>query len=152
MVSLARYGYHEQPTYLVIYFDGSLDPSSSQKASNYKVVGPIKRPGSHKLVTSAKYDAANDTVTLAFKRRFNLHYHYRLIIKGSGPSGITSTANIPLNATAATEPGRNDVVRFGPKILAGPASLRTSFGHTRFNFHRNDATTRSHVAVRHRQP
>ncbi len=153
VVSLARYGYHEQPTYLVIYFDGSLDPSSSQTASNYKVVGPIKRPGAHKpiIVTSAKYDAANDTVTLAFKRRFNLHYHYRLIIKGTGPSGITNTANIPLNATAATEPGRNDVVRFGPKILAGPASLRTSFGHTWFNFHRNDATTRSHVAVRHRQ-
>ncbi len=151
VVSLARYGYHEQRTYLVIYFDGSLDPSSAQRASNYKVVGPLKRPGSHKVVTSAKYDAANDTVTLAFNRRFNLHDHYRLIVKGTGPSGITGSSNIPLNATAATEPGRNGVVRFGPKILAGPANLRTSFGHSWFNFHHNDATTRSHVAVRHRQ-
>ena len=45
VVSLSRYGYHAQPTYLVIYFDGSLDPSTAEKASNYKVAGPMKHSG-----------------------------------------------------------------------------------------------------------
>jgi Bacterial Ig-like domain (group 3)/Putative Ig domain len=151
VVGLARYGYHAQPTYLLVYFDGPLNESSAQRASNYKVAGPIKDPGTHKpiIVTSAAYNPATNTVTLAFNRRFNLHYHYRLTIKGTAPSGITNPSSVPLNAAGATQPGSNYVVRFGPKILAGSASQRTSLGHTRFSFQGKGTTTRSDAAVHH---
>ncbi len=151
VVGLARYGYHAQPTYLVVYFDGPLSGSSAQRASNYKVAGPIKHPGAHEpiIVTSATYNPANDTVTLAFNRRFNLHYHYRLTINGTAPSGITNPSNVPLNAAVATQSGRDYVVKFGPKILAGSARERTSLGHTMFSFHGKGTTSLSHVAVHH---
>jgi hypothetical protein len=153
VTSLARYGFHAQPTYLVIFFDGSLDPSLAQRASNYKVVGPINRPGAHKpiIVKSAAYNPANNTVTLAFNRRFNLHYDYRLTVKGTGPSGITSTSNMRLNADGATQPGSDYVVTFGPKILAGTASQRTTLGHTTFHFHGKGTATPSHVDAQHPQ-
>ncbi len=153
VVALARYGYHAQPTYLVVYFSGPLNESSAQRASNYKVAGPIKQPGAHRpiIVTSALYNPATDTVTLAFNRRFNLHYHYRLTIKGTAPSGITNPSKVPLNAAGTTQPGSNYVVTFGPKILAGSASQRTSLGHTSFSFHDKGTTTSSHVAVHHLQ-
>jgi large repetitive protein len=149
VASLARYGYHAQPTYLVIYFDGSLDPATAERASNYKVAGPMKRSAPHRpiIVTSATYNAASDTVTLAFNRRFNLHYHYRLTIKGTGPSGITSTSNMPLNAAAATQSGSNEVLIFGPKILAGPASQRTSLERTMFRFHSQETTEKAHATT-----
>ncbi len=151
VVSLARYGYHAQPTYLVIYFDGSLDPSTAEKASNYKVAGPMKRSGPHTpiIVTSAAYNAASDTVTLAFNRRFNLHYHYRLTIKGASSSGITDNSHIPLNAASATQSGSNYVKIFGPKILAGRASQRNSLDRTMFSSHDQDTTAKAHVALDH---
>jgi hypothetical protein len=136
VAALARYGYHAQRTFLVIYFNGPLDPVSAQTASNYKVVGPIKQPGPRKpiIVTSAVYNPGTNTVTLAFKHRMNVHYRYRLTINGTAPSGITSPANVPLNAASGEDPGSNYVATFGPRILAGRASQRTSLGHTNFKY------------------
>jgi hypothetical protein len=136
VAGLERYGYHAQPTFLVVFFNGLLDPITAQTASNYKVVGPINQPGPHKpiIVRSAIYSPANSTVTLAFNHRFNVHYRYRLTINGTAPSGITGTANVPLNAASAGDPSSNYVARFGPGILAGPANQRTSLGHTWFRF------------------
>jgi hypothetical protein len=136
VAALARYGYHAQPTFLVVFFNGLLDPITAQTASNYKVVGPINQPGPHKpiIVSSAVYNPGTSTVTLAFNHRMNVHFRYRLTINGTAPLGITSPSNVPLNAASGGDPGSNYVATFGPGILAGRASQRTSLGHTWFRF------------------
>ena len=44
VTSVQRYGFHAQPTYLVINFNSPLDPSPAQNVSNYQIVGPIGPP------------------------------------------------------------------------------------------------------------
>ena len=40
VTSVLRYGFHWQPTYLLINFNGRLDPTSAQNPSNYQSSGP----------------------------------------------------------------------------------------------------------------
>ena len=86
VVGLARFGFHAQPTTLVVSFSGSLDPAVASNRANYVITGPIGgrlRFGRRIAVRSAAYDAASNTVTLTFNRRFSLHKTYRIAIAGS---------------------------------------------------------------------
>ena len=75
VISVVRYGYHLQATYFVITFNMPLDPTSAQLMSNYAVVQSmvVGVTGQTIPLKSATYNAANDTVTLAFRRRLLWH-------------------------------------------------------------------------------
>ena len=45
VTSVERYGYHDQATYLVIYFNDPLDPTSAENVTNYTITGPVNEPG-----------------------------------------------------------------------------------------------------------
>ena len=67
VTSVVRYGFHSQPTYLLLKFSTPLDPASAQDLSNYSLLGPIHRRGVHSdavRIESAVYDPATHTVTL----------------------------------------------------------------------------------------
>ena len=68
-----RYGYHWQPTYLLINFDGPLALEPAEDVANYEIVGP---GGGQIAVSSAIYDPTTETVTLVPAARLNLHWRY----------------------------------------------------------------------------
>ena len=105
VTGLQRFGYHFQPTTLVLTFSGPLDPASAETTSNYLIVG---RGGRAIAVTRAVYDPATRTVTLSMSRRLRLRGRYQLRARtGQGGSDFVTT--------------------FGRETLAGSArSLRAS--------------------------
>ena len=91
-MSVSRFGFHMQPTTLVIQFDGPLDAASAQNVKDYKIVGPS---GRHIAVASAVYNANTMTVTLSPVTRLNVHYTYHLIVRGTGSDPIKDRAGTP---------------------------------------------------------
>lgn len=124
VTSLLRYGFHAQPTLLVITFDGPLAPATAQDAANYRVVGPVGprgKGGRVDQVTAALYDAAAHTVTLGLSQRLDLHRRYELTIDGMAPGGVSSPDGVLLDGAGTGRPGSNFATIFGREILAGPA-------------------------------
>jgi Big-like domain-containing protein len=72
VVALKRYGYHAQPTYLVLSFSGPLDAASAQAPSNY-TINEVGRRGHQVGVGSAVYDPSTNTVTPATSQRLDVH-------------------------------------------------------------------------------
>ena len=95
---VVRFGFHHQPTFLVVSFDGPLDPATAENVANYLLIGPKDRHGvpSYAVgIISAVYDPADHTVTLALAGRWNIHWQWTLTVKGTsggvtGPSGRSS--------------------------------------------------------------
>ena len=116
-----RFGYHSQPTYLVVTFNGPLDPSPGQHASNYVLVGSN---GKRIKVKSAIYDASTDAVTLSLSQRLSLPKTYRLTINGTSPSGLKNPDGVFLDGAGTGEPGSNYVTSITRSNLAGTASQR----------------------------
>ena len=88
VMNVVRYGYHDQKTYLVIYFNDPLDPTSAENITNYTIAGPVHEPGhpSHRIhVGSAIFDSATNSVTLVPTARINIHHTYTLTINGTTP-------------------------------------------------------------------
>jgi uncharacterized repeat protein (TIGR01451 family) len=122
VVSLARYGFHTQPTSLVLGFNTSLVAAAAQAVANYQIVeiGPLGNTSAPIPIASAIYDAATDTVTLNPSRQLYLFGYYVLTVNGMAPSGLISTTGIRLGGTTVGGPGANFVRVFGREILAGP--------------------------------
>ncbi|QEH32331.1 FG-GAP repeat protein [Aquisphaera giovannonii] len=108
VTGLARYGYHMQPTYLLLSLDGPAASAAAQDPSNYRVVGPL---GGRVRVVRAVYDPASQTVTLAMAGRLKLHARYRLTVHVAALSG----------PTGGGQPGADDVLSVTWRNLAGRA-------------------------------
>ena len=126
VTSVVRYGYHAQPTYIVITFNMALDPTSAQLASNYpvvgyQIVGLIGRPIPVKFAT---YNAMTDKVTLVFARRLILRKNYMLTINGTTSSGVKSINGLLLDGANTGQPGSNYVTLISQYNLAGSAGQR----------------------------
>ncbi|HEY2158174.1 MAG TPA: Ig-like domain-containing protein [Isosphaeraceae bacterium] len=129
VTSLRRYGFHAQPTSLVIGFDGPLDAFSAEDKANYLLAGPVTprgRAAQVDPVIAALYDATANTVTLRLRDRLNLHLRYHLTIVGTPPDGVSNPSAIFLDGAGTGHPGTNFETTFGGAILAGPAS---ALGH-----------------------
>ena len=125
VMSVARYGYHDQKTYLVIYFNDPLDPTSAENITNYTIAGPVHEPGhpSHRIhVGAAIFDSATNSVTLVPTARINIHHTYTLTINGTTPSGVTNSSGLLLDEVGNHQPGRNNVTSLTWRNLAGRAS------------------------------
>jgi large repetitive protein len=121
VTSVQRYGYHAQPTYLVIDFNSPLDPTAAQNISNYQIVGP----GNHRIkVKSAVYNPATHAVTLLPAQRLILRQSYTLTINGRAPSGLRNPEGLLLDGAGNGQPGTDYVTSMTESDLAGPAGRR----------------------------
>jgi predicted outer membrane repeat protein len=123
VVSLQRYGIHDQPTALVLTFNLPLDASRAKHLANYRLVlaGPDHPHGTrHERVLplrSARYDPASQTVTLRPKRQLLLKRTYLLTVIGMPPEGLTTTVGAYLAGAGTSQPGSNYVATFTRKSL-----------------------------------
>jgi Right handed beta helix region len=109
VVSLHRFGFHMQPTHLVLIFSNSLDVASAQDLANYKLTVLVR--GRHVMlhIKSATYDQASLTVTLKPKQLLPLKFTYNLKV-----SGVLDGLLRPVVPFMQT---------FGRSVLAGPTRV-----------------------------
>jgi hypothetical protein len=130
IVAIQRFGFHWQPTLLVLDFNADgLDPARVSDASNYTVTsaGPDGKFGTKDdqafAIQSATYDATRQTVTLAFRQgRLYLYETYQIRVHGTAPDGLADTAGRYLDGNGDGRPGGDHVARFDRSNLAGRAS------------------------------
>ncbi len=128
VTSLQRYGYHLQPTLLVLSFSAPLDPARAQNVNNYQIVtlGGPGRGGSlhgHRIaVARAFYNPTANTVILDPAERLDIHNTYQLIVVGTSPNGLTSATGLFLDGADNGKSGSNYQVLITRVALAGPAS------------------------------
>ena len=106
VTNVQRFGFHAQPTTLVLKFNEALDPTRAQNVANYQIVGPNGVPVA---ITSAVYDATADTVTLSPKTRLDLHKIYTLTVNGTGAQGVSDQSGNLLDGANNGRPGSNFV-------------------------------------------
>ena len=127
VVSLQRFGFHAQPTSLVLTFSSALDATTAQNVNNYQIVTLGGRGKNGRLighvtpVASAVYDPATLTVTLFPAQRLDIHNLYQLTVDGMPPGGLTGATGVPLAGQVNGVPGTSYVAVISGKNLAGPA-------------------------------
>jgi hypothetical protein len=104
LVRVLRFGYHQSPTTLVLNFNAPLDPLSVRNLNNYQITAPN---GLVTLARSAAYDASNQTITLRFPSRLNIHWTYHLLVRGNSAFGILGANGAMLNSPGNGQPGTN---------------------------------------------
>jgi hypothetical protein len=156
--TLARFGFHGQPTELVLKFNEPLEASSASNLANYRLVpcGPrgkvAARARSIPLV-AALYDEATRSVTLLCKTRLPLRNSYRLIVNGQAQTtgGVRDRASVLLDGNRDGRPGDSLDIRFNGKLLAGRARDwpigRTTPTTTKTTTHATTAVARHAAAV-----
>jgi len=128
VTDLQRFGFHEQPTVLVVSFSMPLDPARALDLADYRIVtlGGPGRGGSLKghvtRVSTAVYNSAAQTVTLHMTRRLDIHNLYRITITGAAPDGLMGTGGVPLDGAGTGDPGSNYVGVISWRTLAGPST------------------------------
>ncbi|WP_406698511.1 choice-of-anchor Q domain-containing protein [Singulisphaera sp. Ch08] len=115
VVGVQRYGFHAQPTTLVLRFSTALDPARAQDLANYQIVTlgghgrRSARVGRVTRVRAAVYDAATGSVTLHPAQRLDLRTTYRLTVRGSAPGGLASPTGVLLDGVGTGQPGSDFV-------------------------------------------
>jgi hypothetical protein len=107
-VDLKRSVSRAQRTALVLQFNEALDPTRAQNRANYQLAGPN---GAAIAITSAVYDSALDTVTLAPRTSLQLKKTYTLTVIGTGAQGLSDTSGVLLDG------GSNFVMKITPAKL-----------------------------------
>jgi hypothetical protein len=129
VVSLVRFGFHMQPTSLVLTFSSALNPTPAQNVNNYQIMDSA---GNVIPVSSAVYDAAALTVTLFPTQLLSLQQTYQLTVIGTPPNGLTSASGVPIDGAGNGTSGTNFVETFSGNILAGPAPQMLRANPARF--------------------
>ena len=123
VLALQRFGFHAQPTDLVLTFSAALDGASARDVGNYALVA-IVQGGRRRLplrVVGAAYDPAAHTVTLRTRRPLPLRFRYQLTVDGTPPGGVLDATGRPIDGDGDGQPGGDFVRAFGREILAGPS-------------------------------
>jgi Bacterial Ig-like domain len=135
VVSMKRFGFHMQPTSLVLTFSSALDPATAQDVNNYQIVTLGGRGRNGDLVghvtrvRAAVYDAASLTVTLYPSQRLDFHNVYRLTVDGGIPQGLTGASGVPLDSQGDGAPGRNEVMSLTWRNLVLTPAQARKFAH-----------------------
>lgn len=135
LLQIERFGYHRQPTTLVLTFDAALDPTTASNPANYRLTGPA--PGSRAIPLSwARYDSTSYSVTLRPRRLLDFHnwFTYQIILRGSSKGGVADPAGRLLDGNFDGTPGGDLRVKFhgygqvfpDPGAPAHAKSLRAS--------------------------
>ncbi len=125
VLSLARFGFHAQPTTLVVGFSTALDAASARDVGNYQIVllnrfgHPVR--GRVIAVREAIYDPFTLSVTLVPAQRLDVHFRYQLTVNGTTPTGVRGATGLLLDGSGDGMAGSNYVAEINLKTLAGPA-------------------------------
>jgi len=103
---LARFGFHSQPTTLVLTFDEALDPATAQNPLNYAITNA---QGRSVPIASVVYDPTTLSVTIEPAVRLKLRRSYQLLVNGTAPTGVTDTRGNLLDGALTAAPGSNYV-------------------------------------------
>jgi type VI secretion system secreted protein VgrG len=128
VVGLQRFGFHAQPTILVVSFSLPLDPAAAQNVGNYRIVtlGGPGRGGSLRghvtPVSEALYDPVARTVTLYTAQRLDIHNLYQITINGTAPGGLRGIDGVLLAGAGTGKPGSNFVGLISRKTLVGQST------------------------------
>jgi type VI secretion system secreted protein VgrG len=152
-----RFGFHQQPTTLVLTFSAALTATPAQNVSNYQIMtlGGPGRGGSNvghiTPVTSAVYNATAHTVTLSPSQRLDVHNRYQLTVTGTVPGGLVGSTGLPLNGSGKS--GTDYVTVITRSTLAGSApaviSVHGLHSKVRPSAHAVDALAASgHLSVK----
>jgi len=131
VVDVQRFGFHDRPTVLVVFFSTQLEAAPAQDVADYQIVtlGGPGRGGSLRghvtRVRKAVYNAAAGTVTLYMSHRLDIHNRYQFTIRGAAPDGLTGTDGSPLDGAGTGIVGSNYVGHITESTLAGRASEAT---------------------------
>jgi uncharacterized repeat protein (TIGR01451 family) len=130
IVAVQRFGIHAMPTTVVLIFDAPLG-AAAWNVKNYRITDP---GGARIAVRSAAYDAAVHAVTLRMARRISIHRPYKLVIRGTGPDGLSDGASRLLDGQGIGRPGSDYSTTLTWRNLILPARYRpaktsTSRGH-----------------------
>jgi hypothetical protein len=102
VLAVQRFGFHWQPTTLVVTYSTAMDPFTVQNPNNYRIVGP---GGFLIPVAQAVYNPATDSVTLFPTQRLDLHLPYHFTIIASIFGGVTDAHGVPLDGAGNGTPG-----------------------------------------------
>ena len=116
VTDVARFGFHAQPTFVLLSFNSPLDAITAQNALNYQIVGPA---GRRITILRAIYDPVTDTVTLVPAERLNIHERYSLTVIGAAPAGLMSSSGQPLHGAANGQSAGNYVTSLTWRNLRG---------------------------------
>jgi uncharacterized repeat protein (TIGR01451 family) len=122
-----RFGFHMQPTLLVVTFSDDLDQAHAVNPANYRVAAPGRdgRVGTRDdrsiAVALVRYDQATRTVLLRPAHRLDVHRVFRLTVVGGAGSGLTSRSGVALAGDGRA--GSDFIARIDRSLLAGRASL-----------------------------
>lgn len=128
VTNVQRFGFHMQPTELVLTFSGPLATTAAGDPSSFHVVarGADGRFGTKDdriiAINSARLDSTGTIVTLAPSRRLALRQPYLLVVNGNSPGGLTDSQDRLLDGDNNGVPGGNFVVTITRDLLAGPVS------------------------------
>ncbi len=120
IVAVQRFGIHTMPTTVVLKFDAPLG-AASRNIKNYLITDS---GGTRVAVRSAVYNAAAHTVTLHTARRISIHHPYKLVIRGTGPDGLSDGANRLLDGQGTGRPGSDYSTTLTWRNLILPAWYR----------------------------
>ena len=123
VANFQRFGYHSQPTVLVLTFNEDLDPTTAGSAGNYKIV-PVEAHGKfgHSIaITRVVYNPSARTVTLRPSERLNVHRRYELIADGTSAHGIADLALEALDGGKTGKAGSDYVGMIDRFAIAGPS-------------------------------
>jgi hypothetical protein len=122
VVLLQRFGFHNQPTSLVLTFSTALEAAQAQNVSNYRIVALGGHQAGHVIkVRSAVYNPATLTVTLFLAQQLDLHKQYQLTVNGTAPNGLAGATGLLLDGQGNGVPGSSYGKTITGKLLAGPA-------------------------------
>jgi hypothetical protein len=127
VVNVQRFGFHEQPSVLVVTFSMPLDSAQALNAANYRIVtvGGPGRGGSLRghvtRVGSVVYNALAQTVTLHMAARMDIHNLYRITINGAA-GGLTGSNGMPLDGAGSGQGGSDYVGYLNAHSVVGPST------------------------------
>ena len=109
VVNLQRFGFHLQPTSIVLTFSEPMDPIRAEALGNYTLVEPGRGHSRVIPLKAARYNGAAQTVTLFPSQLLNLHLVYQITVNGMAPLGLTNTSGVLLDGQGNGQPGTNFV-------------------------------------------
>jgi uncharacterized repeat protein (TIGR01451 family) len=123
VTSFRRFGYHSQPTVLVLTFNEALSPSTASNAANYEIlpIRPHGKTGHAIAINMVEYSPATWTVTLHPSSRLNVHHRFELIVDGTSTHAIVDEALRALDGGNTGKRGSDYVGKIDWSILAGPS-------------------------------
>ncbi len=123
VMDLQRFGYHSQPTVLVLTFDQALSAATASDPANYTIVpvGPHGKVGHAIAIKRLAYDASARTVTIHPSRQLNVHDEFELIVDGTSSHAVSDESLLALDGRKTGGAGSNYVGEIDWRTIAGPS-------------------------------